>query len=1585
MARSLSLALLAGAIALGAALASAVARDGATATVEVTVWRSVAEPSRLWLSTRAQGGRWRTESAPLALSAPDEAGRFHRGNAIAVAVTLADGGAATVEAAVWRSAAEPSRLYVATRAEGGHWRTEAEPLDMSARSASGRFHRSAIVAVRVPFPSIVPQPDPELVEACSNGVAVPEPEANPGLVNDCAILLEAHDTLVGEGDPLGWSADKPVGPSWRGVTVEGTPPRVTRVWLAGYGIDLRGQLPPVLAGLSHLRELWIRSALTGPIPPQFGQLRNLRDLSLYGNLTGTIPPELGSLSLLEELELVGNRLTGAIPPELGQLANLETLRLDGNQLSGGIPPELGALPQLDWLWLDGNQLTGPIPPELALLPDLQELDLKNNQLTGAIPREFASFADLDELDLRNNQLTGQIPAKLSASPYFNRLWLGGNQFTGCLPLDLRRIVLDRGALGLRFCQCPSSLLPDERDSSALTHGADGIPFLPGGYYGYTAVAGTYRISYSLVVDLPEGGMYKLWERWRTDDGDIRTRIREEASQSYLVIDPFTGEEHGRVVVDGPAGCAANPSVLLDRIATSARAQPLDIPPDPDGARPLPFREPVTGDGGSWRVAVGGGPRDRAQSGRSLVFDAPEGMILTHERTGGEINGDFTFLVDLRDEASGSRITFSASTNSHTSIGAELWRNVTEAGEARGVGALFDRIAASAREGPPPSCDMPAIAPDCAVLLDAKATLAGEAVLNWSRDVPLEDWDGIVVDRRTVRIAWLDLPEAGLTGRIPPSLGGLSRLEVLVLNGNRLTGPIPPEIADIPGLRTLHLEHNRLSGAIPPQLAAVPDLWLDLSGNRLEGCIPAGLDDIGEYGEPDSNPGLFRCDGSGPPTCARPETAPDCAVLLEARDTLAGTATLNWSADIPLAEWQGVTVDGETGRVTGLELQRTSLTGSIPPVLGQLTGLERLWLYDNHLEGEIPPALGTLANLQGLFLSDNQITGKIPPELGQLTNLRQLSLYDNRLRGEIPPALGTLIKLWDLHLSGNQLTGRIPPELGQITNLRQLWLYGNHLEGEIPPALASLTNLRGLLLSDNQLTGNIPPDLGKMTSLESLWVVRNRLDGTIPSEIGALTNLRSLLLFGNQLTGEIPPVLGQLTALEDLGIGGNRLTGTIPSEIGNLTNLRQLSLFGNQLTGEIPPVLGQLTALVSLRLQGNRLMGTIPSTLGKLAGLEVLELHDNQLEGAIPAEFGALTNLRDLYLSGNRLTGLIPPGLASLPKLEALQIHGNRLAGCVPDGLLRFPLSLGWANSNPLLSRCDGSGPSTCARPETAPDCAVLLEARDTLIGDGDDPPWGPRWSANEAWSAAVPLADWRGVTVDQRTGRVVALNMAEMNLRGRIPPALVGLDALEGLALHGNELAGTIPPELGTLANLRYLHLHGNQLEGGIPSTLGALANLRDLRLSGNWLTGIIPPELGQLTGLEQLWLHDNRLTGPIPPAIGELRNLRALDLSGNRLTGSIPPGIARIPRLAFLRLQSNQLNGPIPPALGQLAYLQEVQLDHNDLTGEIPPSLAETPYLRRLDLGGNQLDGCVPAGLERFNILAHDGNPALRRCGGAR
>ena len=168
-------------------------------------------------------------------------------------------------------------------------------------------------------------------------------------------------------------------------------------------------------------------------------------------------------------------------------------------------------------------------------------------------------------------------------------------------------------------------------------------------------------------------------------------------------------------------------------------------------------------------------------------------------------------------------------------------------------------------------------------------------------------------------------------------------------------------------------------------------------------------------DPDSKPGLVA----------------DCKILWAARQTLAGTATLNWSGDIAFAAWEGVIFSYARGVVKGLKLQERSLTGSIPGTLGNLSSLRRMWLYNNQLTGNIPTGLGNLSTLEALFLDNNQLTGSIPTELGNLSSLEYLSLPNNQLTGSIPTELSNLSNLLWINLYGNQLTGCIPPALEDV--------------------------------------------------------------------------------------------------------------------------------------------------------------------------------------------------------------------------------------------------------------------------------------------------------------------------------------------------------------------------------------------------------------------------------------------------------------------------------------------------------------------------------------------------------------------------
>ncbi len=153
---------------------------------------------------------------------------------------------------------------------------------------------------------------------------------------------------------------------------------------------------------------------------------------------------------------------------------------------------------------------------------------------------------------------------------------------------------------------------------------------------------------------------------------------------------------------------------------------------------------------------------------------------------------------------------------------------------------------------------------------------------------------------------------------------------------------------------------------------------------------------------------------------------------------------------------------ERTRSTELNLSRLGVE-ALPPELGRLTNLERLYLTGNRLTA-LPSELGGLTNLRDLSLRGNRLM-VLPPELGRLTNLTQLWLRGNRLT-VLPPELGRLTNLTDLSVQGNRLTV-LPPELGRLTNLTRLWLAGNALTA-LPPELGELEKLQFLSLNGNPL-------------------------------------------------------------------------------------------------------------------------------------------------------------------------------------------------------------------------------------------------------------------------------------------------------------------------------------------------------------------------------------------------------------------------------------------------------------------------------------------------------------------------------------
>ncbi|KAB5525016.1 hypothetical protein DKX38_022765 [Salix brachista] len=545
---------------------------------------------------------------------------------------------------------------------------------------------------------------------------------------------------------------------------------------------------------------------------------------------------------------------------------------------------------------------------------------------------------------------------------------------------------------------------------------------------------------------------------------------------------------------------------------------------------------------------------------------------------------------------------------------------------------------------------------------------GQALLSWRRSLGgfpegLNSWDstnetpcgwfGITCDPSN-EVVSLELSYVDLFGKLPSNFTSLFSLKKLVLSGTNLTGSIPKEIGTaLPQLTHLDLSENALTGEIPSELCILTTLEeLHLNSNQLEGSIPI------EIGNLTSLKWLLLYDnqlsGSVPSTIGR----------LRYLEVIRAGGNKNLEGSLPRQ------IPPELGDCTGLQdiyLYENSLTGSIPKTFGQLQNLKNLLLWQNNLVGIIPPELGNCNQMLVIDISMNSLTGSIPQSFGNLTELQEFQLSLNQVSGEIPAQLGKCQKLTHIELDNNQISGSIPPEIGNLSNLTLFYLWQNRLEGNIPPSISNCQNLEAMDLSQNGLVGPIPKGVFQLKKLNKLLLLSNNLSGEIPPEIGNCSSLIRFRANNNKVAGTIPPQIGNLKNLNFLDLGSNRIAGNIPEGISGCQNLTFLDLHSNAISGNLPQSLNKLVSLQFVDFSDNLIEGTLSASLGSLGSLTKLILSKNKLSGSIPNQLGSCSKLQLLDLSGNQLSGNIPSSIGKIPSLEiALNLSLNQLNGEIPS-------------------------------------------------------------------------------------------------------------------------------------------------------------------------------------------------------------------------------------------------------------------------------------------------------------------------------
>ena len=350
-----------------------------TVIVELRVWQHVDDPEELLVASRLPGWDWESiKTVPLERTGrstgygeayADVAVHHRMGRSAGYAESAIhhynDHVIAGVELRVWQRAVEPERIFVQACARtcpdpglppDRYWPAwnplGMNPLPLDAgHSEDGRYRYGDIT------------------------IAVPR--GNAELLAERERLLALRDVLEGGGTDLDWSLATPTA-SWEGVTVSGSPARVTALDLAGHG--LAGEIWGYLSGLPELTELRLDgNALTGRIPSAMSVLSKLTDVYLGGNsLTGCIPPPLRRAAN-HDLDMLG--LADCPNPVFGRDLPADAILLPGTYAAYleffssptithavfDVPDGAGLLVQV--LCPRGLTASGRVPPPQSIFED----------------------------------------------------------------------------------------------------------------------------------------------------------------------------------------------------------------------------------------------------------------------------------------------------------------------------------------------------------------------------------------------------------------------------------------------------------------------------------------------------------------------------------------------------------------------------------------------------------------------------------------------------------------------------------------------------------------------------------------------------------------------------------------------------------------------------------------------------------------------------------------------------------------------------------------------------------------------------------------------------------------------------------------------------------------------------------------------------------------------------------------------------------------------------------------------------------------------------------------------------------------
>ncbi|KAG0557614.1 hypothetical protein KC19_11G144000 [Ceratodon purpureus] len=350
---------------------------------------------------------------------------------------------------------------------------------------------------------------------------------------------------------------------------------------------------------------------------------------------------------------------------------------------------------------------------------------------------------------------------------------------------------------------------------------------------------------------------------------------------------------------------------------------------------------------------------------------------------------------------------------------------------------------------------------------------------------------------------------------------------------------------------------------------------------------------------------------------------------------------------------------------------TGIKGVLPPEIGNLTNIERIYIVHNpELTGPVPIEIWKMPNLVTIWLRNNSLMGTLPTsnDLNPSSKLKNVRLNNNNFSGSLRvSSLGTLFSssLDILDLRFNQLNGTVDLRglnSDAASNLSYLNLNNNNFSGSFSSGPSF--NPFSLYLSNNAFTvlkfANYTEDYGittprlnsilYMPTLNEFYVSNNQLSGPFPVEI-MTARPWYLDVSGNKYSGSLD--FRSMDNISDFSLNvtlmnfsNNNFHGSFFS--GRAFNPIELDLSNNYFSnisfdGYNGTTDVYMPSLESLYIQNNNLSG-FPNFISKKSMLKVLNMENNKFNGEFPGQLLKAPDLLTLHAGQNYFSSIQLPDI-----------------------------------------------------------------------------------------------------------------------------------------------------------------------------------------------------------------------------------------------------------------------------------------------------------------------------------------------------